>query len=85
MPRLHPTVWYHVLPLHPEMIQSSDHDFMVDEICCREMLSCEKDVIDSDDEGHSDDNEDEDEVDDNEEQFLSIRVVNFHQWFNFCI
>ena len=38
MPRLHPTVWDYVLPLHPEMVQNQDHDFMMDEFGRREML-----------------------------------------------
>jgi hypothetical protein len=63
LPRLHPTVWDHVLPLHPEMLQSSNHDFMMDNFGCREMMSYIEDIVDSDDGGCSDDNHDEDEED----------------------
>ena len=67
MPRLHPTVWDYVLPLHPEMVQSRDHDFMMDEISQREMLSYDKDIINSDDEGGSDNSDGEGEQDDDDE------------------
>jgi hypothetical protein len=67
LPRLHPTVRHHVLPLHPEMLQSSDHDFMMEEIGRREMMSYDEDIVDSDDEGCSDDNDDEDEEDDEDD------------------
>ncbi len=63
LPCLHPMVWDHILLLHPEMLQSSNHDFMMEEIGCREMMSYNKDIINSDDEGCSDDNDDEDEED----------------------
>jgi hypothetical protein len=48
LPSLHPTVQNHVLPLHPRMLKQSDQDFMMDEVGCREMLSYEEDIIDSD-------------------------------------
>ena len=61
LPWLHPTVQNHVVPLHPEMLRSSDHDFTMDEIGQGEMLSYDKEVIDSDNEGHSKEEEDEGE------------------------
>ena len=61
LPWLHPTVQNHVVPLHPEMLRSSNHDFMMDEIGRREMLSYDKEVVDSDNEGHSKEEEDEGE------------------------
>jgi hypothetical protein len=63
LPCLHLTVWDQVLLLHPEMLQGSNHDFMMKEIGHREMMSYDKDIVDSDDESCSDDNDDEDEED----------------------
>ena len=50
------------------MIWSSDHDFMMDEIGCREMLSYDKEVVDSDNEGHSEGEEDEGEEEEEEDE-----------------
>jgi hypothetical protein len=66
MPRLHLTVRDHVLPLHPEMVQNQDHDFMMDKIGWREMLSYDEDIINIDDEGGSDDSDGEGEDSDDE-------------------
>jgi len=67
LPRLNPTVRDHVLPLNPVMLKSSDHDFMMDEIGRREMLSHEEDIVDSEVEGHSGDDDDEEETDEEDD------------------
>ena len=56
-----------MLPLHPEMVQNQDHDFMMDEIGRREMLSYDEDIINSDDEVSGDDSDGEGEDSDDED------------------
>jgi hypothetical protein len=66
LPRLHPCVRDQVLPLHPQKLLVSDHDFMMEEIERRELLNANEDIdgegtgVDSD----GDDDEDDDSVDD---------------------
>jgi hypothetical protein len=52
--------------LHPKKLKPSDHDFMMDKIEHREILSYEEGIVDSDDEGHSD-NDDEEEASDEDD------------------
>ena len=52
--------------MNPVMLKPSDHDFMMDKIGRREMLSYKEDIVDSEDEAHSD-NEDEEEKTDKDD------------------
>lgn len=51
----------------PVMLKPSDHNFMMDKIGHREMLSYEEDTVDSDDEGHSDDDDEEEATDEDDD------------------
>ncbi len=42
LPRLHPSVWDQVLPLHPHQLLVRDNDFMMEEIERRELLNADK-------------------------------------------
>ncbi len=65
-PRVHPSMWDQVLPLHPHKLFMQDHDFMMEEIERRELLNADEDIdgegSDVDSDGDSD--EDNESVDD---------------------
>jgi hypothetical protein len=61
LPRLHPTMREHVLPLNPHKLWLIDHDFMMDEINRREPLNYDEDVDQNDNDSHSSSSDDDKE------------------------